>query len=52
MLAQTAESLRKIRNSARFLLGNAGHTVLQDSGLCSKVEKEDLGLVCMSLLVS
>ncbi|KAN0085929.1 tRNA synthetases class I (I, L, M and V) domain containing protein [Tylopilus felleus] len=41
VLAQTAESMRKIRNSARFLLGNIGSTT-QDSEM--GVEKKDLGL--------
>ncbi|KAG8216484.1 tRNA synthetases class I-domain-containing protein [Butyriboletus roseoflavus] len=44
VLAQTAESMRKIRNSARFLLGNIGSTALQDSETHSGVEKKDLGL--------
>ncbi|KAH0834854.1 isoleucyl-tRNA synthetase [Lanmaoa asiatica] len=43
VLAQTAESVRKIRNSARFLLGNIGSTALQDSETPSSVKK-DLGL--------
>lgn len=45
VLAQTAESMRKIRNSARFLLGNIGSAALQDSETHSCVEKKDLGLV-------
>lgn len=46
VLAQTAESMRKIRNSARFLLGNIGSTT-QDSEM--GVEKKDLGLVRVSV---
>ena len=45
VLAQTAESMRKIRNSARFLLGNIGSTTLQDSETHSSVARKDLGLV-------
>ncbi|KAF8553369.1 isoleucyl-tRNA synthetase [Imleria badia] len=44
VLAQTAESMRKIRNSARFLLGNIGSTASQESETHSGVEKKDLGL--------
>ncbi|KAM6492390.1 tRNA synthetases class I (I, L, M and V) domain containing protein [Amanita muscaria] len=43
VLAQTAESLRKIRNSARFLLGNVG-----DASALAKMErvpKSQLGLI-------
>lgn len=46
VLAQTAESLRKIRNSARFLLGNIGST---ESEIQASVERKDLGLVCISI---
>lgn len=49
VLAQTAESMRKIRNSARFLLGNIGSMISQDSETHSGVEKKDLGLVRMSM---
>ncbi|KAG9311700.1 hypothetical protein JVU11DRAFT_7938 [Chiua virens] len=35
VLAQTAESMRKIRNSARFMLGNIGSTAPQDSETAS-----------------
>lgn len=48
VLAQTAESMRKIRNSARFLLGNIGSTASQESEAHSSVEKKDLGLVRVS----
>ncbi|KAF9226386.1 isoleucyl-tRNA synthetase [Gyrodon lividus] len=44
VLAQTAESMRKIRNSARFMLGNIGSTTLEDEVSHSKVEKKNLGL--------
>ncbi|KAF9239290.1 tRNA synthetases class I-domain-containing protein [Melanogaster broomeanus] len=44
VLAQTAESSRKIRNSARFLLGNIGSTALKEDASQSGVEKKDLGL--------
>lgn len=50
VLAQTAESMRKIRNSARFLLGNIGSTALQDSETHSSVERKELGLVRISIL--
>ncbi|KAI0305316.1 tRNA synthetases class I-domain-containing protein [Multifurca ochricompacta] len=43
ILEQTSESLRKIRNSARFILGNIGDpTARPESGL---IPKERLGLV-------
>ncbi|KAI6045227.1 tRNA synthetases class I-domain-containing protein [Pisolithus marmoratus] len=48
VLAQTAESMRKIRNSARFILGNIGATKqkMKDQGLVTLpvVAKEHLGL--------
>ncbi|KAI9460791.1 tRNA synthetases class I-domain-containing protein [Boletus coccyginus] len=44
VLAQTAESMRKIRNSARFLLGNIGSKASKDSETHSSVERKDLGL--------
>ncbi|KAI6006964.1 tRNA synthetases class I-domain-containing protein [Pisolithus albus] len=48
VLAQTAESMRKIRNSARFILGNIGATKqkMNDQGLGNlpPVAKENLGL--------
>ncbi|KAF8630473.1 hypothetical protein AX15_002904 [Amanita polypyramis BW_CC] len=40
VLSQTAESLRKIRNSARFLLGN-----VRDSTALARVPKSELGLM-------
>lgn len=40
ILEQTSESLRKIRNSARFILGNIGNRA--KSGL---VPRDELGLV-------
>ena len=43
ILSQTAESLRKIRNSARFLLGNIGK-----SSSVERVPQFQLGLVGMS----
>jgi isoleucyl-tRNA synthetase len=43
ILEQTSESLRKIRNSARFILGNIGDPATRaKSGL---VPKDELGLV-------
>ncbi len=43
ILEQTSESLRKIRNSARFILGNIGDPATRPkSGL---VPKDQLGLV-------
>lgn len=43
ILEQTSESLRKIRNSARFILGNIGDPAARaKSGL---VPKDELGLV-------
>lgn len=48
VLAQTAESMRKIRNSARFILGNIGATKqkMRDQGLetLPPIAKENLGL--------
>jgi len=43
VLAQCAESMRKIRNSARFILGNIG-TVAQRKQFVP-VERSELGLV-------
>lgn len=40
VLAQTVESMRRIRNSARFILGNIG-----DPSQIEKVSKADMGLV-------
>jgi len=45
VLSQAAESLRKIRNSARFMLGNMGGKKTLD--LLERVPKAELGLVCM-----
>lgn len=43
ILEQTSESLRKVRNSARFILGNIGDPATRaKSGL---VPKDELGLV-------
>ncbi|KIK95549.1 hypothetical protein PAXRUDRAFT_140435 [Paxillus rubicundulus Ve08.2h10] len=44
VLAQTGESLRKIRNSARFMLGNIDSSTLEDDVSQSRVNKKDLGL--------
>lgn len=43
VLAQAAESLRKIRNSARFILGNIGNGGTNYSGV--RVNREDMPLV-------
>ena len=43
ILAQAAESLRKLRNSARFILGNIGTTEHRQDFM--RVEQKDLGLV-------
>jgi len=43
ILEQTAESLRKIRNSARFILGNVGDSATRAK--CGLVSKDQLGLV-------
>ena len=43
ILAQAAESLRKLRNSARFILGNIGTTERRKDFV--RVEQKDLGLV-------
>ncbi|EGN92511.1 hypothetical protein SERLA73DRAFT_172840 [Serpula lacrymans var. lacrymans S7.3] len=42
VLSQVAESMRKIRNSARFILGNIGD--IDSRKNFQRVEKEDLGL--------
>jgi len=42
ILAQAAESLRKIRNSARFILGNIGS--LEVRGAVEKVDRKDMNL--------
>ena len=44
LLAQCAESYRKIRNTARFLLGNLGDRRLSKD---EKVAREQLGMVRM-----
>src|ERR1700761_2330545 len=43
ILEQASESLRKIRNSARFILGNVGDTGTRAEFEC--VQKDELGLV-------
>ena len=43
ILEQTSESLRKIRNSARFILGNVGDSATRAK--CGLVPKDQLGLV-------
>ena len=43
ILEQTSESLRKIRNSARFILGNIGDAGTRAEFEC--VSKDKLGLV-------
>jgi isoleucyl-tRNA synthetase len=45
ILEQTYESLRKIRNSARFILGNIGDPATRAK--CSLVPKGQLGLVSL-----
>lgn len=45
VLSQAAESLRKIRNSARFMLGNMGNKKTLSS--LERVPKAELGLVCL-----
>ena len=48
VLAQTAESMRKIRNSARFMLGNIGVTkqkMDEDLSSLPSITRKDLGLV-------
>ena len=43
VLAQAAESLRKIRNSARFIMGNIGGEETRKAMIY--VPKKDLGIV-------
>ncbi|CCM00724.1 uncharacterized protein FIBRA_02764 [Fibroporia radiculosa] len=45
LLAQCAETLRKIRNSARFILG-----VLEDQPLADRIERKSLGLALVNAL--
>ena len=45
ILGQTSESLRKIRNSARFILGNIGDPATRAKS--SLVPKDKLGLVSL-----
>lgn len=51
IVAQASDSLRKIRNAARFILGNlnSGGAVLDEAG----VDERDFGLVgyCVAVLV-
>jgi len=42
VIAQAAESMRKIRNSARFCLGNLGDELVQEG---DRVPREKMGLV-------
>lgn len=42
-LGQTADALRKLRNTARFMLGNLGEEAKY--GALEEVPKENLGLV-------
>lgn len=44
VLAQAAETLRKVRNSARFVLGNMGSAPSEN---VPDVRREDLGLVSL-----
>lgn len=46
-LAQSAEALRKLRNSARFILGNAGDYQVRESVISLK---DKLSLVCLFYL--
>lgn len=50
VLVQAAETLRKIRNSARFILGNLRNGA-QEEGW-ERVKREDMGLVCCSPFLS
>ena len=42
MLAQASEALRKVRNTARFILGNSGG--MKD---CSVISEEDMSIVIL-----
>lgn len=46
-LAQSAEALRKLRNSARFILGNAGDYQVRESVISLK---DKLSLVSLSYM--
>jgi isoleucyl-tRNA synthetase len=48
VLAQTAEALRKIRNSARFMLGNIGEDAARQNFV--PVGRDDMSLVCRVVL--
>lgn len=45
ILEQTSESLRKIRNTARFILGNIGDRDQDTRAKSGLVPKDQLGLV-------
>ena len=45
VLSQVAESLRKIRNTLRFMLGNVGDKKALSS--LARVPQAELGLVCL-----
>jgi len=45
VLAQAAESMRKVRNSARFILGNIGDEKSRNQ--LANYPRQDLGLVCL-----
>lgn len=49
VLAQCAESMRKIRNSARFILGNIGTTTQRKHFV--PVDRSELGLVSPRKLI-
>lgn len=50
ILSQSAESLRKIRNSARFALGNIGNREARERHVA--VDIKDMGLVSLRLVAS
>ena len=49
VLAQAAESMRKIRNSARFILGNIGDA--ETRARMKRVSRADMGLVSLESLL-
>lgn len=50
VLAQAAESMRKIRNSARFMLGNIGD--VEGRSKIERVPRSEMGLVCFIVFSS
>lgn len=49
VLAQASEAMRKLRNSARFILGNIGDVKSREN--FDRVDRRDMGIVSVYLCV-